>query len=97
METEHIANSPITNPNKYRRALPILGLLFYYLGGLIVSLDVNENIVFMLQIVLFSVILFIGLVLTNKIAIILGAILVIVGALGPMVNFLLSLQDGVCC
>ena len=96
MNTEHVVDEANLGPHKYRRVIPIIGLLFYYLGCLIVSLEVVENIVFLLQIAIFSVILLAGLQYPqNKIAIIIGAILVIVGSLGPIANLILSIQDGI--
>jgi len=96
MEAEQVGDDVIPGPHKYQRVIPIIGLLFYYLGNLIVSLDVADNIVFLIQIAIFSVILLVGLQIPpNKIAVILGAILVIVGSLGPIVNLILSIQNGI--
>ena len=93
------ADEATAGPHEYRRVFPIIGLLVYYLGCLIVSLDifeVDESLVFLSQIALFSVILFAGLQWPpNKIAVLVGAILVIIASLGPIVNFILSVQDGI--
>ena len=95
MAEEYIIDETTPSPHNYRRVFPIIGLLFYYLGCLIVSLDIADNIAFLLQIVIFSVILFAGLQWPpNKIAIIVGAALVIVVSLGPIANFILSIQAG---
>ena len=96
MEIEQTAKVSSDGPHKYRRVMPIIGLLFYYLGSLLVSLEVTNNVVFLLQIVIFSIILLVGLQWPmNKWAVILGASLVIVGSAGPIVEFFLSIQGGI--
>lgn len=78
--------------SKYRRAIPIFGLLFYYLGALIASLDVQDNVQFLIVIAALSIILIIGLQWPmNKWIVILGEILLIVGSLGPIAELTLSL------
>ncbi|MBD3404549.1 MAG: hypothetical protein GF411_00260 [Candidatus Lokiarchaeota archaeon] len=77
------------------RVIPIFGLLLYYIGGLIVSLDVSNNIIFVLQLVVFSVLLVIGLFVRHKIAILLGSVLAIVGTAGAVAQLILTLIDGV--
>jgi len=75
--------------SKYRPVYPIIGLLLYYLGSLIASLDVANAVIFIVQIVAFSIILIIGLVIMKKEVIILCEVLAIVGSAGPVAEFLL--------
>ena len=77
--------------SKYLRVFPILSLLFYYIGALITSLEVADIVPFLIQIVLFSAFLLIGLVFMRKEAVILGALLLMLGSLGPIVAYLLSM------
>jgi membrane associated rhomboid family serine protease len=96
MEENQEVEESISDIHKYRRVIPIIGLLFFYLGGLIVSLDVANNLVFLLQLWIFSVILVVSLQWpVNKAAVILGALIEIFGSLGPVVNLFLSIQNGV--
>ena len=99
MDSEHVVDETIIGPNKYRRVIPIIGLLFYYLGNLIVSFEIEdtvESIVFLSQIAIFSVILFAGLQSPpNKVAIILGAIFVIIGSVGAIAHLVFSILNGV--
>ncbi|TXT55336.1 MAG: membrane protein of unknown function [Candidatus Thorarchaeota archaeon] len=76
------------------RVIPIFGLLLYYIGGLIVSLDVSNNIVFVLQVVLFSLLLVVGLFIYHRIAVMIGSVLAIIGTAGPIAQLLLTLLDG---
>lgn len=98
MQEEYVVDDATPGPHKYRRVFPIIGLLLYYLGCLIISLDLDAegSIVFLAQIGLFSVILIAGLQWPpNKIAVILGAGIVILGSIGPLANLLLSIQNGI--
>ncbi len=80
--------------HKYRRVVPIFGLLFYYIGSLIVSLEVANSVTFLIQIAIFSIVLIVGLQWPmNKWAVILGAILVMVGSAGPLAEFIISIQS----
>ncbi|TFG34439.1 hypothetical protein EU527_03230 [Candidatus Thorarchaeota archaeon] len=95
MEIEQ-SKSKSADSNKYRRVFPIFGLLLYYLGALITSLDVQENLVFLIQILVLSVLLVIGLLWQqSKWIVILGEVLVIIGSIGPVAELVLSVMDSV--
>jgi hypothetical protein len=87
-------SSPIslsTSKNKYRRVYPIVGLLLYYLGSLIASLEVADAMIFLLQTLAFSIILIIGLAIMKREVIILGEVLAILGSAGLVAQFYLVL------
>jgi hypothetical protein len=94
MEVHDSAAISTSNASKYTRVFPIIGLLLYYLGGLITSLDVGNAMIFIVQIIAFSIILIIGLAIVKKEVIILGEILAILGSAGPIAEFLLSILSG---
>lgn len=77
----------------FLRVFPILGLLFYYTGGLIVSLEVTAMEVFALQLVLFSLVLLAGVYLRHKYVVILGEILVMLASSGSIMEFYTSLNS----
>ncbi|TFF95697.1 hypothetical protein EU546_02800 [Candidatus Thorarchaeota archaeon] len=78
---------------KYLRVFPIFGLLFYYVGGLITSLDVSDSIVYIVQIVAFSILLFAGLYLLDKRVMIVGAVVALVGTAGSVFFMLQNLGE----
>ena len=73
-----------TGLQKYLRVFPILGLLFYYLGGLIASLEAVDLLMFISWLVVFSLVELIGLFLRRKELLILGPLLLMYFSLGPI-------------
>ncbi|MBN2228548.1 MAG: hypothetical protein JW779_03070 [Candidatus Thorarchaeota archaeon] len=80
--------------NKYRRVFPIFGILLFYLGGLIISLEVANATIFLVQIAAFPIILIIGLAIIKREVILLGEVLIIIGSVGPLAEFYLSINGG---
>ncbi|TFG10228.1 hypothetical protein EU538_02570 [Candidatus Thorarchaeota archaeon] len=76
---------------KYLRVFPIFGLLFYYIGGLITSLDVSDSIVYIVQVVVFSIVLLFGLFLLDWRVVILGSVLALIGTAGSLVSLIQGL------
>ncbi len=79
---------------KFLRVFPIFGLLFYYIGGLITSLDVSESTVFIIQIVGFSIILLIGLFVLDSRLVIVGVVLAVMGTAWSIHYLIQSLSQG---
>ncbi len=79
---------------RFLRVAPIFGLMIYYLGGLITSLDVENVAIFLLIFVLLSVPLVIGIVIRHKVIVLLGALFVMIASAGPIMEFILTLGEG---
>lgn len=79
---------------KYLRVFPIFGLLFYYIGGLITSLDISESTVFIIQIVAFSIVLLVGLFILDGRLVIAGAFLALIGTAWSVFYLIQSLSQG---
>jgi hypothetical protein len=94
MEVSDATSITAAGSNKYVRVLPVIGLLLYYIGHLIVSLDVANAEIYLLQIVLFSIVLIIGLIIMKKEILLFGEIIAILGSVGAIVLFFESLFEG---
>ncbi len=79
---------------KYLRVFPIFGLLFYYIGGLVTSLDVSESTVFIIQTVAFSIVLLVGLFILDIRLVIVGAFLALIGTAWSVFYLIQSLSQG---
>ncbi|MGQ4911060.1 MAG: hypothetical protein ACP6KW_02735 [Candidatus Thorarchaeota archaeon] len=86
--------TPVETKNKYLYVIPVIGLLLFYGGGLILSLEINPMFVFIGELVLFSAIKIVGLVQNRRMAVVIGALLLIVCSAGPVSLFLFSLSGG---
>lgn len=70
--------------DKYLRVFPILGLLFYYFGGLMAGLEAADMAMFLAWLIVFSLVELIGLLMKRKELLILGALLLILFSIGPI-------------
>ncbi|TFF84403.1 hypothetical protein EU524_01135 [Candidatus Thorarchaeota archaeon] len=75
-------SSSASDIRKYLRVFPILGLLFYYIGGLIASLGAADLVLFLVQVILLSAVLLLGLGLMRKEIVIAGALILVLFSIG---------------
>ena len=68
--------------------------MLYYLGGLIVSLEVSAMEVFLAVIIVFSIPTLIGLIIRHKYVMIIGGLALIAGTAGPIAELLAVLFEG---
>lgn len=62
--------------------------MLYYLGGLIQSLEMPASEIFLIQLIAFSLLELIALGLKHREIMLLGAIVIIVGSIGPVAYFI---------
>ncbi len=79
--------------SKFLRVYPILGLMLYYLGGLIQSLDMPSSEIFLILLIGFSLVELIALGLKHRKLMLIGSIAIIIGSAGPITYFVQELLN----